>query len=1652
MPKLLNIAIPTYNRREQLKYALDQFIEQIENRYETLIDIFISDDCSTDKTENIIGKYAKKHSFIHYRKYDQNIGLERNLIECTSWCNGKYLWIFGDDDFIENSQSLTNIIEILKKGVYEFIILNRSRKSFDLSKKITDNWMRVDTKSNTEYPSLKDFCKQWGIISIIGFISVNIFLRDRFAKVNSEKYFGIMYPQLGTMLEAFHDKKCLLITQPIICHRTQTLEEKRAALGNKRTEKKFMSDYDQRDAHYFSFKLIGFINELISCGAFAHKDLNGMREFVFGNMPLTEFIIRNLALYEKAKLHYKRKELSVARNFFDNLLLDNNQENSLQNTLVRMRKQIKMENNKLSISVITPSFNQAEFLRDCLDSIKIQTYKPIEHLVFDPGSDDGSRDIAREYEHVELIAEEDSGQSDALNKGFDRAKGDIIAWINSDDYYYDETVFQTVIDRFQQPDQPDIVYGKGIYVDEQNNKLRDVYINKKPETLSWRLQQEDGIMQPALFMRKDVIDFVGPLSENRHFCMDYEFWIRCIQKNIKFAYIDKVLAVARYHIKNKTFGLRDKSYHEVMEMLIERFGYANHIWLRRYAEYLSEGLDGVLQHSGNYSLNQPDAVERCFKDLLKAYNTDHDTYQLLQKNRHKKGYHDTVQEMKSLSIGQSTPCIEIPLDQGSIKNRVCYTVGERRWAFDAQWKSKQIEKTHRFLDQEISSRKNNVCIIVGNGPSLKEIDFSLFEGQDVIVSNNAFLNDDLMRHAKYYTVVNYLVAEQGYYKINLLQGVAKILPYWLSYCINSDANTFFIDAVGYPEFSTNIYKNVSWRHTVSFYNMHIAYGLGYRKVLLVGFDHSYKQSDTAKEGDIIHNYDDDENHFCAEYFKGKKWQAADVDKMEEMYILAKEAFEKDNREIVNCTVGGKLELFRRGDLSFELEVVGKEDDFKKRIKSASEKNCTPEHILCGPFERNDGISIDESGLVYHLLKQVDAGKMMIDVGAHHGHAMMPYAKDGWTIHAFEPDPENRSVLTERTSGFADLYINEFAVSDRNLTGQCFYQSKESSGISSLLQFNSSHEEICKVDTICLASYIEKNDINEVTLLKIDTEGNDYNVLKGFPWEKLKPLIIIAEFEDRKTKQLGYDFYDMAHYLKTQGYELYISEWHPIVRYGIEHEWCRLVKYPSEIISKNSWGNIIAIDQKITDLSLDEHIKIYLQRQIKKGHSSKLLHKSVLKKIKQKLARISMQTQNKYRTYYIKMADYLINNYHGLAFAARYIIRSVRLTRTIYPRAAIAFLSLIALGTAGAIVIGGHRWLLLELSIGFIISGLFFMMFRYGVAKYFEQKRIYDRELLNIKNQITNLAENHRTVLNEKIEMNSIVNSIKADLINVKSDLINVKANLINVQDKILGSLGDVDRKLNAQFKHLHNKVIYYTNGTHQLFNRYISQDFILRLQKKLNGHLDLGNLSQNQVNYLGNYICNIEKKCKGRFAGNIEDVILRNMFIQSIKKDTLKILEIGSLFGIQLAIYYNTCRGRYEKIKIIAIDPLDGYYGADNSDLLTNEPVNEAIFRHNMRIADVPEEDIYLIKELSTSESALAKAKKNNYDVLVIDGDHSYEGVKFDFENYCDLVSKQGIIIFDDYTSEEWPGVTKYIDGEVKCSDMVEFIYADYRTAIFRKI
>jgi cephalosporin hydroxylase len=211
-------------------------------------------------------------------------------------------------------------------------------------------------------------------------------------------------------------------------------------------------------------------------------------------------------------------------------------------------------------------------------------------------------------------------------------------------------------------------------------------------------------------------------------------------------------------------------------------------------------------------------------------------------------------------------------------------------------------------------------------------------------------------------------------------------------------------------------------------------------------------------------------------------------------------------------------------------------------------------------------------------------------------------------------------------------------------------------------------------------------------------------------------------------------------------------------------------------------------------------------------------------------------------------------------------------------------------------------------------------------------------------------------------------------------------------------------------------------------------------------------LNSKALGYLAHHICLCEDACSGRLATTVQDMLLRILVARSVQNPELSVLEVGSLFGINLAAIYDLCRDYFKTVHLTAVDPLDGYYGQSYTDLITQVPITRKIFEHNMRQVDVPVQDITLIQGLSTEDMVLERVGLKQYNLLIIDGDHSYAGVKFDFDHYLSAMDLGGYIIFDDYGSSDWPDVAEFVDNEVKPNPCVEFVGASWRTAVFKVI
>ena len=201
------------------------------------------------------------------------------------------------------------------------------------------------------------------------------------------------------------------------------------------------------------------------------------------------------------------------------------------------------------ITVITPTWNQAEFIRDTIESVLKQTYREIEYIIVDNCSDDGTKEIVESYceqdERIIYLREKDHGQAEAINKGLKRATGDIVCWLNSDDFFYDETVLEKVMEGFQKNPETGVLVGDGWYCDR--DKKMTEYNPSDRHVPDWVITRWYYIMQPSVFWRNHH----QLLDEKYHYVFDWKFFIGLFGSE-KVTYTHEAYSVYRMYEDNKT--------------------------------------------------------------------------------------------------------------------------------------------------------------------------------------------------------------------------------------------------------------------------------------------------------------------------------------------------------------------------------------------------------------------------------------------------------------------------------------------------------------------------------------------------------------------------------------------------------------------------------------------------------------------------------------------------------------------------------------------------------------------------------------------------------------------------------------------------------------------------------------------------------------------------------------------------------------------------------------------------------------------------------------------------------------------------------------------------------------------------------------------
>lgn len=223
------------------------------------------------------------------------------------------------------------------------------------------------------------------------------------------------------------------------------------------------------------------------------------------------------------------------------------------------------------VTVVTPAYNQADFLRDTIESVLSQDYPNIEFVVFDDGSTDETPNILSDYgDRFYWETQKNMGQTPTINKGWSMTNGEIITWLNSDDTFYDPTSVRTGVEFLLNNPEVGVVFGDSMFTEADGKEIRPTRPITDFTYLKFVKNCENSISQPSAFIRRDVVRKVGELDSKYFYFMDWDFWLRA-GLHFKLEHIDKILSTYRLHADSKTVAQSKKAAPELEYMYKKYF-------------------------------------------------------------------------------------------------------------------------------------------------------------------------------------------------------------------------------------------------------------------------------------------------------------------------------------------------------------------------------------------------------------------------------------------------------------------------------------------------------------------------------------------------------------------------------------------------------------------------------------------------------------------------------------------------------------------------------------------------------------------------------------------------------------------------------------------------------------------------------------------------------------------------------------------------------------------------------------------------------------------------------------------------------------------------------------------------------------------------
>lgn len=783
-------------------------------------------------------------------------------------------------------------------------------------------------------------------------------------------------------------------------------------------------------------------------------------------------------------------------------------------------------------SVIINNYNYEKYVKTAIESVLNQTLADFELIIVDDGSSDGSRDIIGSFKdgRIKTILKDNGGQASAINAGFASARGEYIAFLDSDDTF-DPEKLETIYEIYKSGDYA-IVQHMLRSVDAEGRELGknhpggliyghcNLFDKYKETSRTNFFSATSGITAPRKYLRN-----IFPVNEDRwRICADVPIFRPLALMGMAYTFKEP-LGGYRIHGENGWMNTKEQA-----EKAVDMICLANdctNSYIKRW------GLD--------YKLELPvpvETVKRLGRNELYLYGAGRHTLRLLKEGHFAK-IAGIIDDSPSAESMMGIPVIS----SGDYKYSPDHSILVSSDIYEQDMLGKALSKgwDSVFGMYTLKTFKN------GRTAQMKKLSAKLRE-------------DGIKRIAIY---------GAGRHTLNLL--LSGMLPHEIAVdCILDDGNS------GRKMHGIDVIKpeDAVWR---SFDAVLTASDVNERALFYKALQHGFKRiycmyapPKAARE------------HY-ADYREIINFAA--VNKKEEISLYGMTYYTAIliQSGVLDgyCRVKEIIDFDGHGQKSFNgIPLVSPEKASEGLIavppvdssKNAAEmlKDHDKANLLI--IRKN----VDEVAIVHKMLTHKEKG-VMADVGAHMGYSLMPFADMGWQVYAFEPEPSMRRNLIRNTKKYDNVFIESRALSDREIESMPIYKSDMSSGISTLSPFHASHKPSGIVTVTTFAKFTAEQNIENIDFMKVDTEGYDLFVLKGNDWEKCRPKIVMCEFENLKTVKLGYEFYDMADYLHGLGYRVIISEWEPVFEYGRQPRWNRFVEYPCLLKDEAAYGNILAFD-------------------------------------------------------------------------------------------------------------------------------------------------------------------------------------------------------------------------------------------------------------------------------------------------------------------------------------------------------------------------------------------------------------------------------------------------------------------------------------------